>query len=191
MVVPEPLRPHRGLAFPFAIVLIPSLALVVREAGISAVGNPITLTARTALALTVGAILVSYLLAVVASALFGLREGPVPSWAKHLIRPSNWTLTILTAILLATGTYVVAGSLGAVPGWVDEVARAIGALLGWPLFVVFLVLFAVENALGGRFPFALQVAVLWVGLALATTWTFVLSGWIATSLPGGSMRASE
>lgn len=179
MTVRSSVRPRRHLVFPFVLALYPSLWFVFRDLDIrSGAGFAPSLFIRT-LALLVGAVLVSYAFAVVASELLNVRPESVPSWARRFVAPSNATLAVFSTISLAIGTYAVAGSVVSLPNWLDTVAMGIGIVVGWPVFVVVLLAFAVGNAVGGGLPLVVQSLFVVVGIALSTTWLFVLSGWLA------------
>lgn len=182
MALAHAVRPHRSLAFPFAVALFPLLWFVVRDAGIDASTGSVNPT--RALALAAVAVVVSYLAAVAVVATLGIRRGPVPAWATSLLRPSNATLAVFGAISLALGGSVVVASLVALPQWVESAAALVGVVLGWPLVVVYAGTVAVGNAVGTRPSFAVEAVAVGVGVALSASWLFVLSGWLAAVLVG-------
>lgn len=184
------LRPRRTLAFPFVVVLFPLLWFVLREAGIGAVGRPVTDVLPRIAALAAVALTVSYTLAVLVDAAAVPDAESVPPWARPLFTPSNRALATFAAVSLALVAYIVAGSLVAFPGWFDALASAVGVVVGWPLLLVVFATFAVGNAVPAlQDAFAIQVALVGTGVALSATWLFLLSGWITRLVvPGDGAR---
>ena len=181
-------RPRRTLAFPFVVVLFPLLWFVMREAGIGAVGRPVTDVLPQVVALTAVALAVSYTLAVLADAAVIPDAEMVPSRARPLVSPSNRTIATFAAVSLALVAYIVASSVVAFPGWFDALASAVGVVVGWPLLLIVLATFAVGNAVPAlQDAFAIQVALVAVGVALSATWLFLLSGWLARLVVPGDV----
>lgn len=187
--------PNRTLAFPFTAVLYPLLWFMIRDTGISAVSHPTTaellaMLPRT-LALTGGAVVVSLLVAAGVVRLLNLTSeaDTLSGWKRLLFQPSNRALVTFTVISVALGAYIVAGSFVTLPQEVEMVVRPLGIILGWPLLVVYVGMVAVGNAFIGEPAFIVQAVVVGFGLALSTTWLFLLSGWlanVASAIPGAS-----
>lgn len=171
------LRPHRMLAFPFAVVLSPLLWFVFRDADIataSGSANPVQTLGFAAIA-----VVVSYVVAVGVVVALGPRHGSASDWVQSLIRPSNATLAVFAVISLALGVYVFGGAIVTFPQWLDSAAAVLGLVLGWPLVVCYAGTIALGNTLGTQLPFAVEAVVVALGIALSATWLFVLSGWVA------------
>lgn len=170
MRVPS-LRFRRRLAVPFFLVVYPLCWLVVRAVGLTAVARPTTATVLQAGGLTVGAVVVGYLVAVAVTALVPDR------WTLDL---SPLALALAGTVTLALATYVVVSSLVGLPQWVDTPARVAGLLLGWPMAVVTLATYAVGNAIPAvRDVVALRLLASLAGATLTAGWVLLLSDWVA------------
>lgn len=178
------LRPRRSLAFPFVVLLYPLLWVVVRTFNITAVGYPITANLSDVLALTIGAVVVSYLGAAVGVTALSIDVASVPVWARSLVSPSNATLGVVTVISVALAAYISAASVIALPHWVDTAARIGGIVLGWPLMLVILGTYAIGNSLPAlQSQFAVQFVVALVGVTLSAAWVFILATWLTSFTP--------
>lgn len=178
------LQPRRSLAVPFVVVLYPLLWLVVRHAEISAVGQPITDTLPQVLTLTASAVVISYATAVMVATVLSLEAESVPAWSRILVAPSNATLALVSVLSLALGAYIVASSIVGFPQWFDTAASIVGLVLGWPLILSILGMYAVSNAFPAlQIPFGIELLVGMFGIALSVVWLFLLSGWITALVP--------
>ncbi|WP_049970426.1 hypothetical protein [Haladaptatus cibarius] len=194
------LRPSRSLAFPFAATLYPQLWFVFRDTGFSAVSHPTTAELLTMLprilALTAGAIAVSYLVAFLVVRVLNpdSRDDSLSGWKRLLFRPSNTALVAFALISIALGTYLVTASTLVFPQEVETLVRLLGVVIGWPLLVVYGGMVILSNAFVGEPTFLVQAVVVGIGVALSTTWLFFLSGWFANfvdSAPGSSTPPTQ
>lgn len=187
------LRPHRGLVFPFVVLIAPQLWFLGREVGIATATTeqPLASISLQAAASVVVAVIVSTIATVIA--VVGTRriwgESP-PSWAGVLLRPTDGALAVFAAIAMAIGVYVLAGSLLPLPQWLTTATAPVGWVLGWPLVVLYGGLVVVGNAFAGEPPLAVEFVIVGVGVALTVTWLFFLSGWIASRMLASNSTAA-
>jgi hypothetical protein len=163
--------PRRRGALPLAVFTCPPLFLSYREAT----------TCGSAAGCSAGAMAGYALLALLglpAAVLLARRvaDGRAPWWFAP--RPDDGTLAVLVAIVVAVDGYLLLAATGVVPTVLDRVAAPLGILVGLPLVVVQVVLFAVGNALGEP-PMALQFVAVAVGVALSAVWWYVLAAGMA------------
>ena len=184
MDLPSILQPRRELAFPFLVALYPLLWLVVRSTELSAVGQPITDTYPQVLAFTAVAAVVSYVIAVLATALLPLDSGSNPAWVQSVFTPSNRTLAIVSVLSMALGAYIVTSSVVAFPQWFDTTASIAGFVLGWPMMLSILGSYAIGNAFPAfQSAVAAQLLIAVIGTALTAVWIFFLASRIAAFAP--------
>ena len=184
MDLPSILQPQRELAFPFIVALYPLLWLIVRSTEISAVGQPITDTYPQVVAFTVVAVMISYVIAVLATTVLPVDSGSNPAWFQSLFTPSNRTLAIVSILSLALGAYIVTSSVVAFPQWFDTTASIAGFVLGWPMMLSILGTYAIGNAFPAfQNAFAAQLLIGMFGTALTATWIFFLASRVAAFVP--------
>ena len=178
------LRPRRSLAFPFVVLAYPLLWLVVRTTEITAVGQPLTTNLHLVLALTTGAIGASYFGAALLVALVPVDVTAVPPWARPLVAPSYATLGVILAFSLALGAYISAASVVAFPNWFDTAASIVGFVIGWPMILGMLGVYALGNAFPAlQIPFVVEFLVALCGVALSAIWVFLLASWLTALAP--------
>lgn len=176
-----PLRPRRSLAFPFVVTLFPLLWTAVRGTTIGR-GRGFAPDSLGFLAYVVGAVTVSYLVAAAVTAAVGVDAESLPVWAGRLLDPSNATLAVVGAVSVVLVAYVGGSFLVEFPDPVDEAARGVGVVLGWPLVVAVVATYAVGNAFPSlAVPFVVELAVTLAGVALSAVWIFCLSAGVAAA----------
>jgi hypothetical protein len=165
-------EPRRSLLVPTLTALAPLLFLLYRGATTRAEGTW-TLSPGTALALAAVAAPACY--AVVAAAVTVLDPATDGVLTRAVFAPSDGSLVVLAAAALGLAAYLLATTVGDLPRAVEAVASAAGVVVALPLAALLLAVTAVGNAAGTTPPFAVQAAVVGVGVALSVVWLALLA----------------
>lgn len=170
-------RPRRALAFPFAAVLYPLLWFIIRNADISIAYEESGVGSR-AFGFAAGAVVVSYVVAVVVVEVVDAGSNSDSTWKHWLFAPSNRALALFVVVSLLLGIQLL--DVTTTPVWLRDVERLLGVVVGWPLLATYLVGFGLSALFRGSL--GVQFAAVAVGVSLSVAWLFVLFGWFADAV---------
>ncbi|WP_423743196.1 hypothetical protein V5735_08850 (plasmid) [Haladaptatus sp. SPP-AMP-3] len=174
-------RPRRALAFPFVAVLYPLLWFIIRDADIAAAYGVSGVVPR-ALGFAVGAVVVSYVVAVAVVELVDGDADSASTWRRWLFAPSNRALALFAVVSLLLGVQLL--DVTTTPVWLRDAERLLGVVVGWPLLVTYLGGFGLSVLLGESL--AVQFVAVAVGVSLSVVWLFVLFGWFTDAVSRSS-----
>ena len=132
-----------------------------------------------ALGFATGAVVVSYVVAVVVVEVVptAIRIS-TSTWRRWLFAPSNHALALFAVVSLLLG--IQALDVTTTPVWLRDVERLLGVVVGWPLLATYLVGFGLSVLF--RESLGVQFAAVAVGVSLSVAWLFVLFGWFADAV---------
>ncbi|WP_231184747.1 hypothetical protein [Haladaptatus sp. DYF46] len=171
------LRPRRALAFPFVAVLYPLLWFIVRDADVTTAYGVSGVVPRT-LGFVTGAVVVSYVVAVVVVEVVEGDSDSASTWKRWLFAPSNRALALFAVVSLLLWIQLL--DVTTTPVWLRDVERLLGVAVGWPLMAAYLVGFGLSVLFRGSL--GVQFAAVAVGVSLSVAWLFVLFGWFADAV---------
>lgn len=169
----------RRLTLPLCTLASPPLFLLYRETTVC--GTPAGCRTVALAGYAVLALLVPVGAWLVASA---VATGRGPGWVAP--RPDDHTLAALGGIVAGLVAYLLAATVGVVPGWLDVLLAPVASLLGLPLVIVSSMLIGFGRTLGEPTTTVQRLVVL-AGIALTGAWWYLL----AATAARGMSRVNE
>lgn len=127
MPLPAAVLPDRAMVFPFAAVLFPVLWFVYRDAtGVEGIANSLP----RLLGSVAAAVVVSYVVAGIASAAIGPASESASGSLKPPFAPSNATIAAVTFLSALLGTSLFADAIVDVSRWLTTVLAPFGVAVG-------------------------------------------------------------
>ncbi len=170
------LRPRRTLLVPTIVLASPVLWFLFREVNRTGLDQSGGTAFDWTVAVAVGALLGSYLLAAVAVPTLqasGTGDHPV---VRAVLEPRPTALCVFAALLGGVVGYVGLSAVVTIPAPLDALARLAGGLLALPLIALYGSVIVVANELGGgSAPAWLEWSAVAVGVMASVVWTAVLT----------------